>query len=84
VRCHGGDATCLACRDLSPASEADLEPLRLAAEREPAITLKRAWQMGRNALARVYITRSLGREEAYVVSEQGDIIASRRKGWRAR
>ncbi len=84
ARCHDGGATCPACRNLSPASETDLEPLRLAAVREPAISPKRSWLTGRNALARVYVSRSLGREEAYLISEQGDIIATHRKGWLAR
>jgi hypothetical protein len=61
----------------------DLEPLRLASEREPAISLKRTWLTGQNTLARVFISRGLGREEAYLVTEQGDIIATHRKGWRA-
>ena len=74
---------CPACRELAPASDDSLEPLRLAASREPTINLKRSWLTGVNALARVYVTRALGREEVYIVSEQGDIIASRRKGWRA-
>lgn len=81
--CHDGTPTCPACRNPAPASDDELAPLRLAAEREPAISLKRAWMMGRNALAQVYISRGLGREEVYIISEQGDIIASRRKGWRA-
>ena len=81
--CHAGSASCPACRALSPASAADLELLRLAAAAEPAISLKRAWVTGQNARGRVYVSRGLGREEAYVIDNQGAIIASRRKGWRA-
>ncbi len=81
--CRDTEGACPACRSLVSASESDLIPLRLAAEREPAISLKRKWMMGRNTLARVYISRGLGREEAYLISEQGDIIATHRKGWRA-
>jgi hypothetical protein len=57
--------------------------LRLAAARDTTINLKRSWLGGRNALARVYVARGLGREEVYIVSEQGEVIASHRKGWRA-
>lgn len=83
ARCRDDGASCPACRALTPASEADLGPLRVAANHDPSISLKRAWLTGRNALARVYIGRGLGRDEAYVVSEQGEVITSRRKGWRA-
>jgi hypothetical protein len=82
--CRSGTNACPACRNLAPASESDLAFLRLAAELEPAISLKRSWLTGQNTLARVFVSRGLGREEAYLISEQGEIIASRRKGWRAR
>jgi hypothetical protein len=83
ARCHAGSATCPACRALTPATADDLALLRLAAEYEPAISLKRAWLTGQNARARVYVSRGLGREEAYLISERGEILTSRRKGWRA-
>jgi hypothetical protein len=82
-RCRDDEDRCPACRALVPAGEAELALLRLASEHEPAISLKRAWLTGHNMLTQVFISRGLGREEAYLVSENGKIIASHRKGWRA-
>jgi hypothetical protein len=83
-RCHAGAPACPACRALAPAGEADLALLRVAAEREPAISLRHTWMTGQNALARVFVSRGLGREEAFLISEDGDVIGAHRKGWRAR
>ncbi|HEU0027846.1 MAG TPA: hypothetical protein VFQ25_12080 [Ktedonobacterales bacterium] len=82
-RCRDDEDRCPACRVLVPAGEAELALLRLASEHEPTISLKRAWLTGRNMLTQVYVSRGLGREEAYLISEDGKIIASYRKGWRA-
>lgn len=84
ARCRGETGACPACRALEAPSDADLETLQRAAEHEPAIALKRKWQVGRNALARVYIARGLGREEAWVVTHAGEVVGARRKGWLAR
>jgi hypothetical protein len=82
ARCYEGGATCPACRNLTPARDDDLQPLRLASERDATINLKRAWLAGSNALSRIYVSRGLGREEVYVVSNKGEVIAMHRKGWR--
>lgn len=84
ARCRAEGGACPACRALEAPSEDDLRMLAQAAEGEPAINLKRKWQVGRNALARVYIARGLGREEAWVVTPAGAVVGARRKGWLAR
>ncbi|HEX8998007.1 MAG TPA: hypothetical protein VF812_18405 [Ktedonobacterales bacterium] len=84
VRCRDEAEACPACRALAAPGDDDLLALRQAADREPAINLKRKWQVGRNALARVFITRGLGREEAWIITNAGEVIAARRKGWLAR
>jgi hypothetical protein len=84
ARCRGETGVCPACRSLEAPSDEDLRALHQAAEREPAIAIKRKWQVGRNTLARVFITRGLGREEAWVVTHAGDVIETKRKGWLAR
>lgn len=84
ARCHAGEPACPACRALTPAGEAELALLRVAAEHEPTISLKRTWMTGQNALARVYVSRGLGREEAFLISDEGEVIGAHRKGWRAR
>jgi hypothetical protein len=83
-QCRGETATCPACRGLEALSEDDLAALRLAARQEPTINLKRKWQVGRNARARVYVARGLGREEVWVVTSAGEVASARRKGWLAR
>lgn len=83
ARCHAGTPACPACRALAPASESDLALLRSAAGQDPAIALKRPWLVGQNTRARVFVSRGLGREEAVVLSAEGDIIVTHRKGWRA-
>lgn len=84
ARCRGETETCPACRALASPNTDDLRALQQAAEQEPSINLKRKWQAGRNTLARVYIARGLGREEAWIVTNAGEVIAARRKGWLAR
>ncbi len=84
ARCRGETGNCPGCRTLEAAGDDDLAALQRAAEREPAINLKRKWQVGRNALARVYIARGLGRDEAWVVTGEGEVIGARRKGWLGR
>ena len=82
-RCRDDEERCPACRALVPAGEAELALLRLASKHEPTISLKRAWLTGRNTLTYVFISRGLGREESYHITDDGKIIASHRKGWRA-
>jgi hypothetical protein len=65
-------------------SDADTQALQLVAERETSINLKQKWQVGHNALARVFIARGLGREQVWVVTHEGEIAGARRKGWLAR
>jgi hypothetical protein len=84
AQCRSDTANCPGCRALASPDDDDLATLRQAAEREPAINLKRKWQVGRNALARVYIAHGLGRDEAWVVTRAGEVITARRKGWLAR
>jgi hypothetical protein len=84
ARCRGETGTCPACRALEAPGADDLRALEQAATREPAINLKRKWQVGRNTQARVFIARGLGREEAWVVTREGEVIGARRKGWLAR
>jgi len=84
ARCRGETGNCPGCRALEAAGDDDLAALQRAAEREPAINLKRKWRVGRNALARVYIARGLGRDEAWVVTREGEVIGARRKGWLGR
>jgi len=84
AHCRADAGACPACRALTAPGADDLRMLAQAAERDPAINLKRKWQVGRNALARVYITRGLGREEAWVVTDAGEVVGARRKGWLAR
>ncbi len=84
ARCRGETGVCPACRALESPGADDLRALEQAAEREPTINLKRKWQVGRNALARVYIAHGLGREEAWVVTSAGEVLGARRKGWLAR
>jgi hypothetical protein len=82
--CREEGGACPACRALEAATDADLLALAQAAEREPAISLKRKWQVGRNARARVYVARGLGFEEAWALTDEGEVIETRRKGWLAR
>ena len=84
ARCRAETETCPACRAFAAPTDDDLRALQQAAEREPAINLKRKWQVGRNALASVYIARGIGREEAWVVTDAGEVVGAKRKGWLAR
>ncbi|HET9109887.1 MAG TPA: hypothetical protein VFN78_03580 [Ktedonobacterales bacterium] len=84
AQCRGDASTCPACRTLEAPTDEDLSALQRAAEQEPAINLKRKWQVGRNAHARVYVARGLGREEVWVVTSAGEVAGARRKGWLAR
>ena len=81
ARCGAESAQCPACRAAVAPDDGDLAALRLAAEREPRINLKRKWQVGQNALARVFIARGLGHNEVWVVTRQGEVIGAQRKGW---
>ncbi len=84
AHCRGETGACPACRAPSALSEADTQALRLVAERETSINLKQKWQVGHNALARVFIAKGLGREQVWVVTHEGEIAGARRKGWLAR
>lgn len=84
ARCRAEAEMCPACRAFAAPGDDDLRALRQAAEREPSINLKRKWQVGHNALARVFIARGLGREEAWVVTHAGEVAGAKRKGWLAR
>lgn len=84
ARCRSESGVCPGCRAPEPLSDADNDALRQAAEREPAINLKHKWQVGRNAGARVFVARGLGREQVWVVTHTGEIAGARRKGWLAR
>ena len=84
AQCRDDTSTCPACRSLESPTEDDLAALRLAAAQESAINLKRKWQVGHNAGARVYVARGLGREEVWVVTSAGEVAGARRKGWLAR
>lgn len=82
--CRAEGGVCPACHALETPGDDDLLALAQAAEWEPAINLKRKWQVGRNARARVYIARGLGFEEAWALTDTGEVIETRRKGWLAR
>jgi hypothetical protein len=84
AQCQAESAQCPACRATVTPDEVDLAALQAAAEREPRINLKRKWQVGQNALARVFIARSLGRDEVWVVTRQGEVVSAQRKGWLGR
>ncbi len=83
-QCRSETSTCPACRSLEAPNEEDLATLKRAAQQEQTINLKRKWQVGYNACARVYVARGLGREEVWVVTSAGEVAGARRKGWLAR
>ena len=84
AQCQADAAQCPACRAFAGPDDADLVALQAAAEREPRINLKRKWQVGQNALARVFVAHSLGRDEVWVVTRQGEVVGAQRKGWLGR
>ena len=83
TRCLGAEEACPACRALAPAGAEALALLARAATQEPALAGKQTWQAGENARATVFVTREVGRQSVYVVSAEGTVLNSCRKGWRA-